>query len=108
MSIGASKCQSEGWAVVQQKGRCEVDEGVTGDFHPQNLAVLVSATNEELNFKQATVLPLCRQGRDNKSSKLIIYLKNKFTKQWNETYRMEINLYQIKENVLASKNQGVK
>lgn len=73
MSIGASKCQSEGWAVVQQKGRCEVDEGVTGDFHPQNLAVLVSATNEELNFKQATVLPLCRQGRDNKSLKLIIY-----------------------------------
>lgn len=43
---------------MQQKGRCEEDEGVTGDFHPQNLAVLVSTTDEELNSKQATVLPL--------------------------------------------------
>lgn len=58
MSIGTSKCQSGGWAVVQWKSGCEEDEGVTGDFQPQKVSVLVSTTSEELNSKQATVLPL--------------------------------------------------
>lgn len=44
--------------MVQWKSRCEEDEGVTGDFQPQKVSVLVSTTSEELNSKQATVLPL--------------------------------------------------